>query len=971
VEGSTGAAFAPWRLLLDQVDADTAMLQGPSPGVDPHVARSEQFDAVLAALRPSAQTCGAALFIDDAQWLGASSRELLSFLAAHTTTLPLLIVVALRDTALGADSVVAELSRYGVHLTLAGLDEDAIAELVTAAPGARLANDDLQTLQRVSEGNPLFAIELSTQSQAGLTEFVDGARAPLPARVRQLLLDRTRPLTEYEQRVLVASAVAADAASLPLLARALSTSDAAVAEALDAAWRCGVLLDPQRPDSFMHPLMRAAVIDDTDYASRIRLHQQIAEGLMAQRSAGIPVSFSRIAGHLVAAAPAGSAADAVEASTTAAREAFAALAYEEAARWYGQALSVLDLAPDASDRLDLLMRRGEAEQAAGHRDAARSCYLQAAALASTRGAPVDLAKTALAVGSGGGFEIELFDDEQQSLLSQALDALSADPAHEALRARLMARLSVARSFTEPEQRRERVAAGALALARSTTETTAVIDALGAWCDAIAGPADVERRLAASAEMLDLSRDIGDVPRELLSRRMRVVAFFELGDFAGVADEVSNYELAALRVRQPIYDWYVPLWRATLAWAAEEDVAARAYLERAREASGSSRNAPLLTRISEWFTASEDGEPVGVPEEMVELMGGWDPLVDVWLTILSAYRTAIEGSLEAARAHLFDTRRALSALPHDSEYLPALVQAATAAALAGDTEIAPSLYDALVPHRDRFAVEGIGAYCHGSVERHLGMLAGLLGRADDAAEHFGRALTLHRALGAKRLVRLTERASMQLVQTSSPAPDERLAAGLPRRGVFRPEGDGWRIGFDGDECIVRDSKGMGDLARLIRQPGREMPALDLVQATASHKTAGDVASAELGEAGGGEGDVGDVVDAAARTAYRARLADIEGELSDADVAGDTSVSLRLALERDALVEQLSQAYGLGGRPRRAGDRVERARSTVTARIRDAIRRIEAANPALGRHLSRSVRTGRFCVYDPEVAVQWDL
>jgi hypothetical protein len=38
--------------------------------------------------------------------------------------------------------------------------------------------------------------------------------------------------------------------------------------------------------------------------------------------------------------------------------------------------------------------------------------------------------------------------------------------------------------------------------------------------------------------------------------------------------------------------------------------------------------------------------------------------------------------------------------------------------------------------------------------------------------------------------------------------------------------------------------------------------------------------------------------------------------------------------------------------------------VTARIRDAIRHLEAVHPELGRHLARAVRTGTFCSYDPE-------
>ena len=70
------------------------------------------------------------------------------------------------------------------------------------------------------------------------------------------------------------------------------------------------------------------------------------------------------------------------------------------------------------------------------------------------------------------------------------------------------------------------------------------------------------------------------------------------------------------------------------------------------------------------------------------------------------------------------------------------------------------------------------------------------------------------------------------------------------------------------------------------------------------------------------------------------------------------------ERDFLVAELTGAYGLGGRPRRAGDPAERARTTVTSRIRDALVRVERENPELGRHLRASVRTGTFCAYEPE-------
>jgi hypothetical protein len=45
--------------------------------------------------------------------------------------------------------------------------------------------------------------------------------------------------------------------------------------------------------------------------------------------------------------------------------------------------------------------------------------------------------------------------------------------------------------------------------------------------------------------------------------------------------------------------------------------------------------------------------------------------------------------------------------------------------------------------------------------------------------------------------------------------------------------------------------------------------------------------------------------------------------------------------------------------------------VTWRLRSAIKKIGAAHPALGKHLSNSVRTGSFCAYGPETSVVWRL
>ena len=53
--------------------------------------------------------------------------------------------------------------------------------------------------------------------------------------------------------------------------------------------------------------------------------------------------------------------------------------------------------------------------------------------------------------------------------------------------------------------------------------------------------------------------------------------------------------------------------------------------------------------------------------------------------------------------------------------------------------------------------------------------------------------------------------------------------------------------------------------------------------------------------------------------------------------------------------------------------ERARSAVTRNIRSTLKRLVEALPALDAPLARRIRTGAFCVYEPDPArpVAWRL
>jgi hypothetical protein len=115
----------------------------------------------------------------------------------------------------------------------------------------------------------------------------------------------------------------------------------------------------------------------------------------------------------------------------------------------------------------------------------------------------------------------------------------------------------------------------------------------------------------------------------------------------------------------------------------------------------------------------------------------------------------------------------------------------------------------------------------------------------------------------------------------------------------------------------------------------------------------------------------VLDDRARAAYRTRLTELAARIDEADETGDAKRSGRLIAERDAIVRELTAASGLGGRPRRLGDDTERARKTVSARVRDSMAHIDRVHPGLAAHLRSSIRLGTQCTYQPGEPTSWQL
>ena len=921
------------------------------------------------------------IVFDDLQDADASTLRLLTDVSPSFRTAPALVLATARERPrewAGRVDTWAALSRIGTRLPMHPFGRPAVAELLAFMLDEAATPELVDAVTERTGGNPLFVTELIRMlADPGIRGR--SAVGLVPESVRAMVVARLAGLSGPARSAVTHAAVLGARFRLDVLADVSGMTVTQLRQALDEADSAGIVTatDPGF-GAFRHDLVRDAVYGATSADERARRHERTAVLLAELAERGRDVAAPDVAHHLLQAGP-GVAAQAARFAARAGEAAMGVVAYEDAEHWYEQACASLEVAgADEAARAEAAVALGAARVACGRRAAARADFVRAAGLARRADRADLLARAALGFGGGpGGFEVELLDKEQIDLLREAITAL---PERErALRALSLARLSVAATLIDPEPRRVAMAEEAVAAARAAGDDLALACALAALCDARAGPDHCSTRSGYATEIIELAGRLRDPVLELLGRRLRIVASLETGAVSPADADGRAFQATADSLRHPLYLWYVPLWQGMRALREGRFDSCRRYLDEAAivgERAGS-ENARLLVPTQRWCLLAETGAAAEIAA-LLRAFEGHAPTAP-WATVALALGAAQVGRLDEARARLDAAAALLPALPRDSEWLPSLGQVAEAVGLVGGHPVGTWVYQALSGYQGLFAVEGIGAAMRGPVSRHLAILAAAGADRDRAADHFAAAMDASRSIGAAGLVAAIERDCGGRVSGGRREPAESDAAQPPPRfasaaarmpssdaaNLFRRAGEFWTLRFAGRQTQLRDSKGMRDLATLLAHPGRAVAALDLVAAAAPRVDSS-------GEpAGHQESDLGEVLDASARQSYRQRIRDLEEQVEHAQVLGDSHLAAQAAAERDAVLSALAGAYALGGRVRRMGSPAERARTAVTARIRDALRRIEKADPELGAHLRRSVRTGTLCSYTPERATAWEL
>lgn len=956
VEGVAAPGYWPWTRALDAIAARigpgrTAAAAGDAAPLLAAIGRSFGpasvtgdvsdrhrlllMDAVTAWTgRVAAEGGPAVLVLDDLQWADESSLALLEFMARDPAPAAVCIVGCYRHDELPPSSRdrLARLAMSATSIDLAGLDRAAVTALVASVAGP-LTTAEVDEMYRRAGGHPVFTRELARLAASG-----DRQRR-IPLAVQDAIEHRFRRLPGTTRRALEVAALAGNAVSADVVASAGDLPVAVVDDALVTAEKAGiVVVGPDGRAGFAHDLYRETIAAAVPGEARLVLHQRIGTALEERRHRGDDVSPAELARHFTAAIPVDGTARAARWALAAAGADREALAFRDAAAHLRRWRAAVAAAPAAAgdrERFDVLVAEADALAIAGALVDARGLVRLASEIAHQAGLPELLARAALAVSDLGARFAARRDDVIHEL-EQALASVSGtDPV---LEARVLATLAreLQHSVAADRPRAGPLSERALELGRASGDPTTLATCLLARHDVLWTPGRGPARVEIATEIVATAERMGDEERRAEGLLLLANALLEAGSGAFVTALESSLGILD-DLGQPRHRYIAETRRAALLLLRGDLGGAGAAIDGAAE---------IGIRIREPDTGnvrmSQRLELVrarGVAEELQEFAGAavahWTG-APVHAHAVAAGFLARAGDVDGAGRHVA-TVVELGTWRADRSYLwSVLVRELGVAAVAlDDLDLCRDLLDDVAPLASTCGVNGAvvafaGSHAHTAwlLARHLGV---------DASRFLEEAGAVYRRLGATGW-------STELATAAAPG----------ARRSMRRRGATWEVAFDGARATVAHVKGLADLAVLLGHPDRDVHVLELFGPVVVQSSSSELA------------------DPRTLDDYRRRLVDLDEELEEASAGHDIGRRERAEAERDALVAELRRVT-----TRRSGSRVfanypaERARKAVAARIRDAIRRLEAELPSLAAHLDASVVTGLHCRYRSEAGRAWDV
>ncbi|MGW5581170.1 ATP-binding protein [Micromonospora chokoriensis] len=707
-------------------------------GGDVAAGRFRLHHGVGAWLNATAVRRPVAVVLDD---LHAADAETLLLLNSVTelTTGAVLFVAAMRptDNRERLADTMAVLARRSPHrIQLGGLSTAEVERLLGALARTTLDADTVAALTERTGGNPFYVRE-SARLLAAEGTLV--ATSDVPEGVRDVLRRRLARLPSSAVSVLRLAATLGREANLPTLVDAADVDEASTLEAVEVGLTAGLLTEPAPGRvRFVHGLVRDTIYTDLSHLRRTRLHARVADA--TRRLA--PTDYPSLAYHYARAASADTAPLAVDYAIRAAELAERRYAYDTAIEVLGNALDAAATVAGDRDalRVDLLGRLLRAQARAGAVAAARATRARAidVAAASGRDDLLVAAFTAWTVPTPWlTHAYGIVDHHVVELLTRLLRTADLDPVS---RCRLLDALA---TELDGESDPRGVAAGREALALARRLGTPELCALGlaARVRTMSYEREAPGRRELALELRDLADEHGLVT-------YRWVAEQVLGHCAAVLNQPDE-----LRVSVAHQGWLATTYQikegqvihlcslGALAHIAGDFVAARRHYDEVT--AQMRRQGSLHAEAFHYFAVATLLISQGRFGEHLEatrrIRGSLGPIVNDLLALALIER----GRVDEARA--MPTGRHVYR-PDYFESALLTVRGMVIVAL-GRRDLAQPVIDALLPVRDQLAGFSSTAAVVRPVALTLGELSLLLGRTEDATEHFTRAARLARRWGS--------------------------------------------------------------------------------------------------------------------------------------------------------------------------------------------------------------------------------
>ena len=762
VEDPGAPPLWPWRRILDAVGGagEGDRLTGDPGGARADDLAAARFRAAAAAadsLTAAAREDGLLIVLEDLHWADHASLFLLRELTAELPASRLLVLATCRDTA--GDpwrTALGDLARLpGLRvMRLPPLGEAAVDEILKTA-GLAADPDLARFVHARSEGNPLYvatlARVLAARPEAALDADAVARVAGASAEISHLVSSLTAGLDEGTRDLLAAASVLGTEFGAELAAAVGGGQD--VLAALAAAEARGLVTGlASRPGGwrFSHALIRDGIYAGLGEDQRVRLHGRVAAAL-APLARQAPERGGEVAEHLLRAAPDQAALrQAAEWARTAAAAATEALAFEDAAGYLATALTAAEAAGvDDTDRAVLLTELATAQYRAGQL-AASLQHAVAAAEAAERARRTDLIAEAALVVRGVGHH-----DVAVTLLGLCDRALAGPEGPAARKARLLAQRASALAELGDMEAADTESAAAMTAARAADDPVAELDAIRARVAALSAPQLRTQWWQLGARTVELATVTGQPIAAVLGRVWRIDAAYALADIEAADAEIARLAQLAESTRLPLARWHLLRQQASRAALAGQLAVARDRSEQARQLAVRIQDlsgAGISYSFAAWLAVIR-GDAAELQPDFFEVMADAPAMPIVRASHALGLFTA--GRTDEARA-VYETLRQLPAGPdRDIRTFGALALLLNLIIAFRDTETAQATYDLFRPHLGHGGLIGSGLVAlQGSLHWPLGRLAALLGRTEQALDHFASAQAVHTRLGARPLVALT-------------------------------------------------------------------------------------------------------------------------------------------------------------------------------------------------------------------------